>query len=79
MGGESGYAEFGISINEPPRPGICMINPSLGYVLQTHFTVTCDMFIDKDAPMTYTLITFAKEKENGNVLGKMKTCLRLAL
>ncbi|XP_072051916.1 polycystin-1-like protein 2 [Amphiura filiformis] len=62
-GGGTGYAEFAISINAPPRPGSCAVTPSLGYALQTHFKVICESFVDEDLPLTYSVIAVVDEEE----------------
>ncbi|GAU89097.1 hypothetical protein RvY_01691-3 [Ramazzottius varieornatus] len=48
-------AEYSARINEPPSGGICIVDPTEGYELETLFDVECRGFIDKDhdLPLMY--------------------------
>ncbi|XP_028416899.1 polycystic kidney disease protein 1-like 2 [Dendronephthya gigantea] len=40
-------------VNTPPKNGNCSIFPFSGLAAQTNFTISCENWIDKDAPLSY--------------------------
>ncbi|XP_023932840.1 uncharacterized protein LOC106163484 [Lingula anatina] len=48
-----GMATYVILINEPPVAGNCTVSPNNGTSLQTKFSIKCQGFSDKDAPLSY--------------------------
>lgn len=52
-GGESGYINKTIRVNEPPVAGNCTCNPTTGEGYKTYFQVTCNDWEDPDTPLGY--------------------------
>ena len=52
-GGESGYINKTIRVNEPPVAGNCTCDPKTGEGYKTDFQVTCIDWEDPDTPLTY--------------------------
>lgn len=73
-GGSSGYAEYAIVVNEAPQPGICSVNPRSGYALQTTFIIACEMFVDEDVPLTYTVVSDAGHPSGDGKKGSNHLC-----
>ncbi|XP_022787247.1 uncharacterized protein LOC111327355 [Stylophora pistillata] len=53
-GGQRGFSNKTITVNEPPIPGNCSCIPSLGEGYKTNFQVVCDSWIDPDKPLRYS-------------------------
>lgn len=52
-GGESGYINETIRVNEPPMAGNCTCHPKTGEGYKTDFQVTCIGWVDPDTPLRY--------------------------
>ena len=52
-GGESGYINETLRVNEPPVAGNCTCHPKTGEGYKTDFQVSCIDWVDPDMPLRY--------------------------
>ena len=53
QGGEEGLSTLEITVNEPPKEGICEPSRFKGNPLEPIFTLECNDFSDEDEPLIY--------------------------
>ncbi|EDV28218.1 uncharacterized protein TRIADDRAFT_53596 [Trichoplax adhaerens] len=53
LNGSVSYSYYNISINPPPKPGTCHVEPSDGITLKTMYSIRCYDFSDDDQPLSY--------------------------
>ena len=56
QGGEEGLSTLKITVNEPPKKGICEPSPIKGNPLDPIFTLKCEGFTDEDEPLIYEFL-----------------------
>lgn len=52
-GRTNGYSELVLSVNIPPRGGVCFVDKPSGHSDETTFTFKCEGWSDKDLPLSY--------------------------
>ena len=50
---QPGSADFDFTTSSSPQGGTCSVTPTLGYALNTTFTVTCSNWTDESGPVDY--------------------------